>query len=197
MKKNILTAAVMAIGIIFAAIPVQAADPTITADVPQTITMTGEGFNKSGTAEGIWTVTSNDGFDISFSGTSQDDADSALSYPQFSKQDVDATGTAVSSSYDHLTTTCGVVITDYTSVEGVDTWNGGAAPTGTPQDLVKALDAVDSPDAAIGRIIPKDDGNGNIIAKVHLYVKGESSQENQSGNYTMTVTCTATANPAP
>lgn len=199
MKKNILTAAVIAIGIIFATIPVQAADPTITADVPQTITMTGEGFNKSGTAGATWTVTSNNGFDISFSGTSQDDTGSALPYPQFSKQDVNATGTAVASSYDHLTTTCGVVITDYTSVEGVDTWNGGTAPisTSSPQDLVKALDADGSPDAAIGRIVPKDDGNGNIIAKVHLYVKGESYQENQSGNYTMTVTCTATANPVP
>ena len=81
MKKNILTAAVIAIGIIFVTIPVQAADPTITAEVPQTITMTGEGFNKSGTPEGIWTVTSNDGFDVSFSGTSQDDIGSALSYP--------------------------------------------------------------------------------------------------------------------
>lgn len=193
MKKNILIAVITAIGMIFTAIPVPAVD-TITADVPQTITMSGEGFNKSGTAEAIWTVTSNDGFDVSFSGTSQDDAGSALSYPQFSKQDLDASGTAVSSSYDHLTTTCGVVITDCASVEGVDTWDGGAAPTGTPQNLVKALDAVDSPDAAIGRIMPD---TTTSEAKIHLYVKGESTAEQQSGNYTMTVTCTATANPAP
>lgn len=197
MKKNILTAAVIAIGIIFVTIPVQAADPTISFVVDQAITMTGAGFNKSGTAGATWTVTSNNGFDISFSGTSQDDTGSALPYPQFSKQDVDATGTAVGNSYDHLTTSCGVVITDYDTVETGNTWDGGATPAGTPQNLVNALDPTDSPDAAIGRIVPKDDGNGNIIAKVHLYVKGESYQENQSGNYTMTVTCTATANPVP
>jgi len=193
MKKNILIAIIMAIGMIFTAIPT-AAEDFIIIDVPQdiTMTMTGEGFNKSGIPCVIWTVTSNDGFDISFSGTSQDDAGSALSYPQFSKQDVDATGTAVSSSYDHLATTCGVVITDYNTVETGSVWGGGLAPTGTPQNLIKALDAVDSPDAAIGRIMP-DTTTGE--AKVHLYVKGEATTEQQSGNYTMTVTCTATANP--
>jgi len=194
MKKNILTAAIMVIGIIFTAIPALAVD-SITAEVPQTIIMSGEGFNKSGTAEGIWTVTSNDGFDISFSGTSRDDAGSDLSYPQFSKQDVDATGSAITDSYDHLATTCGVVISDYTSVEGVvDTWSGGSAPTGTPQDMVKALGVAGSPDATIGRIVPDTTTNE---AKIHLYVKGESTAEQQSGNYTMTVTCTATANPVP
>lgn len=168
----------------------QAEVNSITANVPQTITMSGEGFNKSGSGEGIWTVSSNGAFDISFSGTSQDDTGSPISYPQFSKQDVDASGSFVSNSYDHLVTSCGVVIDPGSGASG-NTWGGGAVPTGTPQDLVKPLNEAGSPDYTIGKITP----NAESTAQVHLYVKGASSQENQSGNYTMTVICTATANP--
>ena len=198
MKKNIfgLLAIVMVCGTFLMEEKSEAADPTITAEIPQTITMTGEVFNKSGTAEAVWTVTSNDGVDVSFSGTSKTETGQTTDFPQFIKQDVDASGSAVVDKYDVLTTTCGVVITDYTSVEIGDTWGGGGTPTGSPQDLVKSLNAQGSPDAAIGRIVTKDDGQGNMIAKIHLYVTGSATAEDQSGNYIMTVTCTVTSNPA-
>lgn len=195
MKKNPCTIPVVLIllGMIFMVRPmdVESLD-SIVADVPQTIDLAGEAFNGVGTAEAIFTVTSNDGFDVSFSGdSSKDDATQGnYGYPVFTKQDWDASGNPVSNKYDHLETTFGVAITDCTSVEIGSTWSGGANATGMPADLVLDRNVSGSPDMSIGRIMPAAG-----IAKVHLYAKGAAYQERQSGKYTTTVTCTVWANP--
>ena len=195
MKKNQckIPVVLMFLGVIFMAWPMDVGSlDSIVADIPQTIDLAGEAFNGVGTAEAIFTVTSNDGFDVSFSGDSpKDDATHGnYGYPVFTKQDWDASGNPVSNKYDHLETTFGVTITDHTSVEIGNTWGGGDNATGTPANLVLDRDVSGSPDISIGRIMPAAG-----IAKVHLYAKGVAYQERQSGKYTATVTCTVWANP--
>ncbi|OEU61726.1 MAG: hypothetical protein BA867_12205 [Desulfobacterales bacterium S5133MH16] len=172
-----------------------AQDPTISADIPQTLSVFGEGFNYGEIIGAIFTVTSNDGFDVSFSGDSpQDDyaVDGNYGCPVFTKQDLDAAGNLVSNKYDHLETNFGVKITDYISVETGNTWGGDESATGTPANLVLYRDVAGCPDAAIGRIMPSGG-----TAKIHLYAKGVASNDRQAGDYSVTVTCTITANPAP
>lgn len=205
MKKAIYSTILVTIfGLhIFSVVPVQAADPTITAYVAPELTITGDGFDKVGSGVGTITVTSNVPFDISFSGTSKSDTGADQNYPLFYKQDVDASGGAVGSKYDQLATYFGVEITDSNDVPAnsssnvtledgkPDTWGNGSVPTGDPQYLIKGLDVEGSPDYVIGTIDCTPSGS----AKVKLYTKGETIQENQSGKYSFTVTYTVTAHP--
>ena len=205
MKKRLLTlmAMVMALGLVFAAGPVLAVNDavTYTLDNPQQIVIstpanssdavTLSSFVGDKTISVAWTVTSNNGFDVSFTGTSQDDSNSALSYPQFSKQDQDASDAVVASKYDNMTTTFGVVISGHESVQSGASWCGGATPTGTSANLVLGLGVTDSPDLAIGTIMPSD-ADGTAV--VTLHAKGAvAGVAQQSGDYTATVTCTVAA----
>jgi hypothetical protein len=134
-------------------------------------------------------VTSNNGFDINFTGASFDDTGGALTYPHFVKKDVKADGTAHTNRYDNLDTTFGITITDHDSVETTDTWGGGAVPVGTGTDLVKGLTVASGPDATIGTIMPDDDDSE---ATINLYSSGILSTHDQSGDYSATITITAT-----
>jgi len=207
MKKRLSTimAMVMALGMVFTAGSAWAIDASdavqFTLDNPQAITIsspvdqTGDisltSFAGNTTLNAGWLVTSNNGFDINFTGTSQDDDNSGLSYPQYSKQDVNAGGTAVADNYDHLNTTFGVKITGQESVETLDVWGEGATASGTPENLVLGLTVANGPDKTIGTIMTSDDVG---TATVTLSAKGTVPDAGvQSGNYVTTVTCTVTA----
>lgn len=175
--------------------------------IPSTISISSVTFpGNDGTSEATFTVTTNEGFDISFSGNSTSDSGGTNNYPLFVKQDQDASGSLIVDSYDHLTTTFGVTVTDAESTEennrhwhcSDDNCSGAGDIDGTPENLVLPLNqtvpAVNSPDAAFGRIMPGN-ATGEWLAKVHLFTKAVAEREQQSGNYTMTVTITVTSNP--
>ncbi len=167
-----------------------------TIDVPQTLQVstpsdpsTGDATSGSAMISTTWTVTSNNAFAITFTGSSFDEAGSALSYPQFIKEDVDASG-AGKGTYDVLSTAFGVEISGHDSVAIGSTWGGGNTPTGTPSNLVLGLDTAGGPDAAIGSIMTDDNSS---TATVTLHAKGDKDNFDQSGNYSMAVTITTTA----
>ena len=169
---------------------------TLGVNVPQTITVNATASSYEELQEIIFTVVTNNGFDLSFSGVSPlENGVGENPWPQFSKQDEDVLGNPVADQYDLLSTQFGVVVVGHSSVEFLDQWGGGAIPAGTPQDLVLPLDqisaAVGGPDEAIGRIMP---GAGDQ-AEVHLYVQATSSLQHQPGVYTMMLTGTVVANP--
>lgn len=169
---------------------------TLSVAVPQTISVSAATEPYQAIQKITYTVVSNNGFDLSFSGSSP--MESGVGYnawPQFSKQDQGVEGSLVVGQYDLLPTLFGVVVSGHSSVEYLDQWGGGTLPTGTPQNLVLPLDqsaaGSGGPDEAIGRIIPGAEDQ----AEIHLYVKATTGLEYQSGVYTMAVTATVVANP--
>lgn len=136
-----------------------------------------------------WTITSNNAVGVNFTGTSAGTADgstaTAQAFPQFYRQEVDATGAAMTGKYDHLATVFGAVVSGFRDIAGSTAtdnvaWGGGTAPTGTPASLVLARDAEGSPDAAWGSIMPADDGTVTLT----LYAKGTGdTSTTQSGDY--------------
>lgn len=168
----------------------------ISVDVPQTIAVDAVMDEYEELQKVTFTIQTNNGFDLSFSGTSPAELGGGeLLWPQYSKQDQDVYGNPVPDEYDLLPTKFGVVVEGYETVEFLDQWGGGADPVGSPQNLVLPLDqtmaAVGGPDEAIGRIMP---GVGDQ-ALVHLYVRAITTLQHQPGDYLMTVTATVVANP--
>ena len=207
MKKRLSTimAIVMALGMVFMAGSAWAgtSDPvTFTLDNGQAIEInspndpatgtisTTTTYGESATVSVGWLVTTNNGFDINFTGSSVSDTNQEQLFPLFTKQDVTATGALVADNYDHLATVFGVVISGHESVETATSWGSGAVPAGDKEDLVKALAVAGSPNVAIGTIMTSDDAS---TATVTLHAKGTNIVDAQSGNYTATVTCTVTA----
>ena len=207
MKKRLSTmmAMVMALGMVFMAGSAWAgtSDPvTFTLDNEQAIEInsptdpatgtisTTTTYGESATVNVGWLVTTNNGFDVSFSGSSVTDTNQPQDFPLFTKQDVTATGALVADRYDNLATVFGVVISGHESVETATSWGSGAAPIGDKEDLVKGLTIEGSPDVAIGTIMTSDEAS---LATVTLHAKGTNVVDAQSGNYTATVTCTVTA----
>ncbi|MCY4045834.1 MAG: hypothetical protein OXE99_12220 [Cellvibrionales bacterium] len=196
MKKT-KTLSILGLGLIVSGQALSSGDEVSNSiDVPQTLSIstpsdpaTGDASSGSAMISTTWTVTSNNAFAISFDGNSKDESGATISFPQFTKEDVDANG-AGKGTYDVLDTKFGVEVTEHDSTAVSPTWGGGATPTGEPADLVKSLDASGSPDAAIGAIMPGDDTS---TAKVTLNAKADKDQFDQSGNYNMSVTITATA----
>jgi len=193
MKKQpyIIVAVLIFLCTVLAAGPTHAVDPSIiTAEIAQFIEISAEDFNYGKKIDGVFTVTSNGGFDISFSGDSPEDdygTNGTYGYPVFTKQDVDASGITITNQYDHLTTTFGIEITNATTTP--PTWGGGNNAAGSPAELVLAYSETNSPHQTIGSIEPEGAGG----AKVHLWAKGQAWYGSQSGDYTATVTLTIRA----
>ena len=162
-------------------------------DIPQTLSINSPGdatSGLSGAAQNIqWIVTSNNGVKINFTGTAYTDLGVALAYPLFVKQDKDASGNVIAGAYDHLDTLFGVEIAGHNSVQTATSWAGASVPIGMPENLVLALGATNSPDAAIGRIMPDDDDSTFTVT---LHAQGTSDANDQSGDYALTVTAVAT-----
>jgi len=197
MRKKLYTTLTIWImwAILFPALQSSNAQDYLEIDNPQSVSVavTGEGFTCGEKRRAIFTVSSNNGFDISFSGDSPQDnfsVDGNYGYPVFTKQDVDASGTTVQDRYDHLQTSFGIVIDKYDTVGNADNWGDGASANGDPVKLVRDRTEEFSPHAVIGRIMPLTG-----TAEVHLYAKGEATQDRQSGIYSMEIMCTVTADP--
>ena len=194
-KNYLLSAAVTTALLTSTSVLAEADTVIIGTDHPQTISVsapTSTFEQASGTTSTTaWTITSNNAVGVNFTGASPTaTAATGQAYPQFYKQEVDADGTAVTNRYDHLTTVFGAVVSGMEDIAGASaTWGGGATPAGTPQDLVKALDAAGSPDASFGSIMPNDDGTVTLT----LTSKGTGdAATTQSGDYRISVTITVT-----
>lgn len=135
-----------------------------------------------------WTVTSNNAFRYVFSGKSKDDNGNDLAFPQFIKQDVDASGNPVANKYDTLDTTYGVQLSDYESVQKGDRWGNGEAAAGAASILVGSAET--SPYGQMGRIMTGDETSK---ATITLFSKGIADTTDQSGIYTSEVMLTVTA----
>lgn len=196
-KARLLSTILMPLSLLFEAeVCAQTAGLVISVDVPQTITVGATTSAYEEVQEVIFTVTSNNGFDLSFSGASPLESGIGENpWPQFAKQDKDVTGNPIPDQFDLLPTQFGVLVAGYSTVEFLDQWGGGAVPIGSPQDLVLPLDqtvaALGGPDEAIGRIMP---GVGDQ-AMVHLYARAVAGLEHQPGDYMMMITATVVANP--
>jgi len=182
--------------------------PTLTDEVlisfdhPQTIAVNTPD-NATGSASGdvsttTWTVTSNNAVAVNFTGTSPDETTGTQSFPQFSKQEVDANGTAIADRFDHLATTYGIVIAGSDSIaneatrngDAIKTWHDGIVPTATPTQLVTASGTAGSPFSHYGSIMPSDEG----VFTMSLYSQGVGDQSTtQSGIYSTTLTAVVTA----
>jgi len=174
---------------------------TVTFDHPQSIAI-GDGSttvssatvssDTGGVTATTWKVTSNNAVELGFSGSSVDAAGAPVPQPIFTKQEVDARGTALT-TYDHLVTTFGIEITGSSSIETGDAntkWGSSNTATGTPSDLVAAGTTSTSATAAFKAIMPSDTGTFNVI----LSSKGVGdTSSTQSGNYEAIVTTTLTA----
>jgi len=169
---------------------------TVTFDHPQSIAISNATNTlnaESGTVTvTTWEVTSNNAVELGFSGSSVDAAGAPVPQPIFTKQEVDARGTALT-TYDHLVTTFGIEITGSSSIETGDAntkWGSSNTATGTPSDLVAAGTTSTSATAAFKAIMPSDTGTFNVI----LSSKGVGdTSSTQSGNYEAIVTTTLTA----
>ncbi|SFV77963.1 hypothetical protein MNB_SUP05-10-959 [hydrothermal vent metagenome] len=194
-----------------AAVSTQTADNTtptlsdsvlISFDHPQTIAVnTPE--NATGAASGAvstttWTITSNNAVAVNFTGTSPDATTGTQAFPQFSKQEVDASGVSITDRYDHLTTTYGIVIDGSDSIANeasrggaaIKTWQTGATTAATPTQLVTAPGSAGSPFSHYGAIMPSDAGEFTMS----LYSKGVGTQDTtQSGIYSTTLVAVITA----
>ncbi|MDD5392400.1 MAG: hypothetical protein PHE17_05210 [Thiothrix sp.] len=137
-----------------------------------------------------WTVDSNNAFKYAFSGASKGDDGSAVTFPQFTKQDVDANGTAVANNYDHLDTTFGVALKEYQSVQKGDTWGDADKAGGKAETLVADTSKAESPYGTMGRVMP---GDTTGKAAINLYAKGTPDAADQSGIYNTEVMLTVTA----
>ena len=184
-------------GIVQDAVVIEFKHPqTIAVDMPQ---------NTLGSASGsvaatIWTITSNNAVGINFTGNSPtaDSGTTRLTYPVFSKQEVDASGTEITDRYDHLVTTYGIFIDGTDSIANestrgdaaIKTYQGGIVPTASPTQLVEATTIAGSPFSHYGAIMPSDAGQFQMT----LYSKGIGNQDTtQSGVYSTTVTAVITA----
>ena len=194
-------ASILAIGFSGLALAAEVDEVTITVDHPQSISVSAP-LDVTGGLEGSvqsvsWTVTSNNGFDIAFSGNSHAPNGALTGYPNFEKQDVDASGALVLSSYDTLDSRWGVVITGSESTEtGATVWGGGSTPVSLAgaqgsNDLIGMGGLDPDPNGSIGTIMT---GDTTGTANVALYVLGTAVDGSiQSGNYSATVTLTVTA----
>lgn len=181
-----------------------ASSPNFTIDIAQHIAIattthqaeTNIDSSTNGVANGIvnavWTVTTNNGFNMTFSGTHTADAGTAdQATPKFTKLDADSDAAAVSNGVvDNLDTTFASKITSYQSIETGhdDEWSAISNPAGTGAQLVSAVDAAGGPGIEHGRIM-NSDGGDTIIT---LYAKAVSDAHDQSGRYSMVVGAIAT-----
>lgn len=153
--------------------------------------------DSSGNAETInsaWLVKSNGGYEVTFTGGGFNEDGTAHLNPSFSRIDQNADGTDEDGSgmRDSLVTVFGMVISGHSSLEGSASWRGGATPIGTPAELELAVAADNSPGGEPLRIVGNDATEQSTVT---LYAKGTSDFNDQSGDYTMTVTMVATADP--
>jgi len=148
--------------------------------------------NTTSVAQTTWTVTSNNAVELLFTGSSKDATGGNVDEPIFHKQEVDARGAPLS-TYDHLTTSFGVVISGAQSIEtndGNTTWGSGATAASTPANLVGTADSADTARHYYKAIMPNDAGTFTL----DLYAKGTgNASSTQSGDYTATVTTTLVA----
>jgi hypothetical protein len=194
-KKTLLAASVASL-ITVNTFAVDVDSVTVTFDHPQSIAISNATNTlnaESGTVTvTTWEVTSNNAVELGFSGSSVDAAGAPVPQPIFTKQEVDARGTALT-TYDHLVTTFGIEITGSSSIETGDAntkWGSSNTATGTPSDLVAAGTTSTSATAAFKAIMPSDTGTFNVI----LSSKGVGdTSSTQSGNYEAIVTTTLTA----
>ena len=194
MKK--ITTSLLSISALLIAAQALAADDSVTINVShqQSISVSNPS-DTSGNAGNVmsatWTVSSNNGFDIAFSGSSHDETGSTVNHPNFDKQDVDAAGNVLAGQYDVLDTRWGVVISGAESTETGTQWGGAANPTAN--DAGQGGDGLvgSGPDTAIGTIMT---GDTTGTADVSLYVRGTATDGSvPSGNYSTTVTLTVSA----
>ena len=194
-KKTLLAASVASL-ITVNTFAVDVDSVTVTFDHPQSIAISNATNTlnaESGTVTvTTWEVTSNNAVELGFSGSSVDAAGAPVPQPIFTKQEVDARGTALT-TYAHLVTTFGIEITGSSSIETGDAntkWGSSNTATGTPSDLVAAGTTSTSATAAFKAIMPSDTGTFNVI----LSSKGVGdTSSTQSGNYEAIVTTTLTA----
>jgi hypothetical protein len=137
-----------------------------------------------------WTVDSNNAFKYAFSGVSKGDDGSAVTFPQFAKQDVDADGKLVEKNYDHLDTTFGVVLDKFQSVQKGSTWGEAEKAGGKAEALVADTSKEESPYGTMGRVMPGDETGK---AAINLFAKGVPDAADQSGIYNTEVMLTVTA----
>lgn len=172
-------------------------DPEICVEIPQTVTVeSGPIVLHDEAVKAVFTVKSNGWVDLVYSGTSISDGGATLDYPRFHKQDLDSQGNPLLNRYDHLETLAGVKVLNASVKPGYSTyWEiSGDAPTGSLENLVIPLGYPGGPDAAIGSILPTENGTVNS-AQVELYLEGWSLMEQQSGDYHADVMLTVTVAP--
>ena len=194
-KYSMLTSAiVLTLSFSGAAFASESDEVKITVDHPQAISVSNP-VNVSGAAGAVlstsWTISSNNGFDIDFSGTSHNDAGVTVNYPNFDKADVNASGAVIPNSYDTLDTRWGVMISGHQSTQTGTQWGGASNPTA--QDATQGGDILVSggPNTAIGTIMT---GDNTGTADVTLYVRGTNVDgASQSGNYSATVSLIVSA----
>ena len=208
MKKRLLSLLAIVAAMAFIAVPAWAADGDTDSgavnfllDNPQEITISTDAVNASSdvtltdfsNGDGTriatsWVVTSNNAFEIAFTGNSTADNGDPQDYPVFNKQDVDASGDTVGNSWDHMDTFFAVEIDGEQSVDGTDIW-------GTYSDPNKAASLLcsgdDEPRDVIKDIMTADlDGTATVKLKAEGQVPDAGVQ---SGSYDMDVTLTVTA----
>ena len=96
----------------------------------------------------------------------------------------------VADNYDNLDTVFGIVVASYESVQSAAEWGSGTAPAETPQNLVASTEASASPHGVLGRIMPGDDTSAFNLT---LHAKGTKDDYDQSGDYSLSVVLTVTA----
>ena len=194
MKK--ITTSLLSLSALLIAGQAQAADDSVSINVthPQSISVSSPS-DASGNAGDLmsinWTITSNNGFDVAFSGTSHNEAGGTVNHPNFDKQDVDASGTPVPNNYDILDTRWGVVVTGAESTQTGTQWGSASNPTANDAAQGGDLLVGSGPDAAIGTIMT---GDNTGTANVELYARGTTTDGAvQSGSYSATVVLTVSA----
>jgi hypothetical protein len=178
---------------------------TLSFNQPQSLAVSAPNNEVNRASGGIitktWHIVSNNAVGVRFTGKAPNATGTETNAPTFYKAEVDASGTLIDNTagdgynYDHLVTTYGVSIdgqgsasvstSDYnlTTADNADGLSV-STPTGTPANLVKALDGASGPDAHFGSIMPSDDGRFTMT----LSAKGVGDvATTQSGDYQVTI----------
>jgi hypothetical protein len=178
---------------------------TLSFNQPQSLAVSAPNNEVNRASGGIitktWHIVSNNAVGVRFTGKAPNATGTETNAPTFYKAEVDASGTKIETStgsgvynYDHLVTTYGVSIADQgsasvsTSPYNITTTTSDtgtvSTPTGSPANLVLALDTTNGPDAHFGSIMPDDNGRFTMT----LSAKGVGDvATTQSGDYQVTI----------
>ena len=178
---------------------------TLSFNQPQSLAVSAPNNEVNRASGGIitktWHIVSNNAVGVRFTGKAPNATGTETNAPTFYKAEVDASGTKIETSagsgvynYDHLVTTYGVSIAGQgsasvsTSPYNITTTTSAdgtvSTPTGTPANLVLALDTTKGPDDHFGSIMPDDNGTFTMT----LSAKGVGDvATTQSGDYQVTI----------